>query len=57
MYPEIGFTLAGTRVVASSHALAVAVGVTAGFVLALRRARDATPAAAATAIAALVGAH
>ena len=57
MYPELGFTLAGTRVVASSHALAVAVGVTAGFVLALRRARDATPAAAATAIAALVGAH
>ena len=60
MCPELAFTFAGTRVVVSSHALAVAVGVTAGFVLALRRARDATPAlaaAAAAAVAALVGSH
>ena len=60
MHPELAFTLAGTRVVVSSHALAVAIGVTAGFVLTLRRARDATPAlatAAAAAVAALVGAH
>ena len=60
MYPEIAFTLAGARVAVSTHALAVAAGVAAGFVLALRRARDRVPvlaAADATATAALVGAH
>ena len=60
MYPELAFTLGRIQVVVSSHALAVAVGVAAGFMLALRRAREATPvlaAAAAMAVAALAGAH
>ncbi|TMA51099.1 MAG: prolipoprotein diacylglyceryl transferase, partial [Deltaproteobacteria bacterium] len=54
------FTLGDTQIAVSTHALAVAAGVAAGFALALRRARDAAPvltAAAATALAALAGAH
>jgi len=60
VYPELVFTLGDTQIAVSTHALAVAAGVAAGFALALRRARDAAPvltAAAATALAALAGAH
>ncbi|TMA44374.1 MAG: hypothetical protein E6J83_09015 [Deltaproteobacteria bacterium] len=60
VHPELAFTLTGARIAVSSHALAVTLGVAAGFALALRRARDPTPAlaaAAAAAVAALVGAH
>ena len=59
MYPEVAFTVGRTHVAIATHGLAVAVGVAAGFVLALRRARDpaALAAAAATTVGALAGAH
>jgi len=59
VYPEITFTVGGTRVALATHALAITLGVAAGFALAWRRARGAPVvlAAAATAVAALAGAH
>ena len=60
MHPEIAFTLDHVHVAASSHGLAVAVGVAAGFILALRRARDPAVvlvAAAVMTVTALAGAH
>jgi len=60
VHPEVAFTLGQLHVAVSSHALAVAAGVAAGFVLALRRARDpdvVLVAAAAMTVAALAGAH
>src|SRR5207253_683315 len=60
VHPEVAFTVGQLHVAVSSHALAVAAGVAAGFVLALRRARDPAvvlAAAAAMTVAALAGAH
>jgi len=58
--PQLGFVAGPVRVVVSLHALAIVLGVVAGAVLALRRARDPTSvlaAVAAVTVAALVGAH
>jgi phosphatidylglycerol:prolipoprotein diacylglycerol transferase len=58
--PQVRFVLGATQVVLSLHALAIVAGVTAGALLALRRARDpasALAAVAAVTVAALLGAH
>ncbi len=60
MLPQLRFVVGTTQVVLSSHALAVVVGVAAGTLVALRRARDPAwvlAAVAAVAVAALCGAH
>jgi phosphatidylglycerol:prolipoprotein diacylglycerol transferase len=58
--PQLRFVLGATHVVVSLHALAIVIGVLAGTLLALRRARDPASvlaAVAAVTVAALLGAH
>ena len=60
MLPQLRIVVGASQIVVSLHALAIVVGVAAGTVLALRRARDPASvlaAAAAATVAALVGAH